>query len=392
MSRQKQVYESGAEWLPVLPDHLIVEILSWAPVKSLIRFKCVSKSWNSLIGSDSHFRKLHLQRSSAKPTNLQLLIDSSCVETMGPSWPVTELLDNPSYTLNPKPQHLYTQDHSFIGTCNGLIALRGSSIYRVGLLRYFWVCFWNPATRTKSRNSPSCYGLTRFGFGYDPINDTYKVVGLFSNPIRLQVPQRDRVRVYSMGGNCWRDVASFPEDGVTLEKMNGVCVNGTLNWVAFRHNSDNIVKQVVIVSFHLGNETNAEFPLPNLLDHETWFLLSPTLWVLKDCLYVSHYHAANHYMIWQMKEFGVKESWRVFLNIDLDCLPSKYPGFRMMPLPMCLFENNNVLMIFSEGFYQRYAVLYKHKDSTVASLGIRTTIFLYSVLYYAESLVSVSPT
>ncbi|XP_014502889.1 F-box/kelch-repeat protein At3g23880-like [Vigna radiata var. radiata] len=44
------------------PDDLIIEILSWLPLKSVMRFKCVSKSWNSLI-IDPYFVKLHRKRS-----------------------------------------------------------------------------------------------------------------------------------------------------------------------------------------------------------------------------------------------------------------------------------------------------------------------------------------
>lgn len=33
----------------VLPHDLIVEILSWVPMKYLLRFRCVSKTWKSLI-------------------------------------------------------------------------------------------------------------------------------------------------------------------------------------------------------------------------------------------------------------------------------------------------------------------------------------------------------
>jgi len=55
---------------PIFSDDLIVEILSWLPVNILMRFRCVSKTWNSLIFS-SYFAKLHLERSSR---NMQILL------------------------------------------------------------------------------------------------------------------------------------------------------------------------------------------------------------------------------------------------------------------------------------------------------------------------------
>ncbi|XP_059624633.1 F-box/kelch-repeat protein At3g23880-like [Cornus florida] len=47
----------ASEWN--LPHDIIVQILSRLPVKSLLQFRCVCKSWCSLI-SDSHFVKTHL--------------------------------------------------------------------------------------------------------------------------------------------------------------------------------------------------------------------------------------------------------------------------------------------------------------------------------------------
>ncbi|XP_022679970.1 uncharacterized protein LOC111256353 [Setaria italica] len=41
-----------------LPDDPLVEILSRVPVKSLCRFKCVSKAWRDLIADPLHRKKL----------------------------------------------------------------------------------------------------------------------------------------------------------------------------------------------------------------------------------------------------------------------------------------------------------------------------------------------
>lgn len=43
----------------LLPQELILQILLWLRVKSLVRFKCVCKSWFSLISHDSHFANSH---------------------------------------------------------------------------------------------------------------------------------------------------------------------------------------------------------------------------------------------------------------------------------------------------------------------------------------------
>ncbi|PNX70663.1 F-box/kelch-repeat protein, partial [Trifolium pratense] len=59
-----------------LPEELILDVVSFLPVKSLIRLKCVRKSWKSLI-SEPTFVKLHLNRSSR---NADLTIVSSTID------------------------------------------------------------------------------------------------------------------------------------------------------------------------------------------------------------------------------------------------------------------------------------------------------------------------
>ncbi|KAK9750700.1 hypothetical protein RND81_02G214900 [Saponaria officinalis] len=47
-----------------LPNELIENILSRLPLKYLLRFRCVCKSWNFLIAHDSGFHNLHLRNSN----------------------------------------------------------------------------------------------------------------------------------------------------------------------------------------------------------------------------------------------------------------------------------------------------------------------------------------
>ncbi|TKY66112.1 F-box protein [Spatholobus suberectus] len=142
----------------VFPQEVMVDILSWLPVKALMRFRCVSKTWKSLI-SDPTFVKLHLERSS-KNTHILLAF----AKDMGPEaekrvigacapCSVRGLLENPLSTIH---DCLHSFDFVF-GSCNGLVCwldYRG----QYGFEEY-WVIFWNPATRKMYEYSP-CLPMT----------------------------------------------------------------------------------------------------------------------------------------------------------------------------------------------------------------------------------------
>lgn len=202
---------------PVLPHELILEILSHLPVKPLLRFKCVCKSWNSLI-SDPQFAKLHLHRSSAKTadfTRLRFMFSTIILDSgrrYASSFSVSSLIQNPSPNLAAPQNSLYelkngvsVADRVF-GSCNGLISILSLNEGE------FSVRVWNPATGSISQNSPPLFTGTRgfdferidFGFGYDYLTDTYKVVSFYEN---------NPTHVYTLGDNSWRSIQPFP--GIT---------------------------------------------------------------------------------------------------------------------------------------------------------------------------------
>ncbi|KAI3883291.1 hypothetical protein MKW92_036554 [Papaver armeniacum] len=60
-------------WSVNVDDGIICEIFSRLPVKSLMRFKCLSKHWCSVIQKDRHFIDLYFHQSKAR-TNLLLTV------------------------------------------------------------------------------------------------------------------------------------------------------------------------------------------------------------------------------------------------------------------------------------------------------------------------------
>ncbi|KAG2694674.1 hypothetical protein I3760_08G155600 [Carya illinoinensis] len=115
-----------------LPKDLIIEILLRLPVKSLVRFRCVSKQWFSLI-SDPRFAKVHFKRKS--DDNQRLLLST-------PLWLSSLEIDAPF------------------------------------LRRNFYI--WNPSTAEHRKlldpgTSPHSETYNH-GFGYDASTDDYKLL------------------------------------------------------------------------------------------------------------------------------------------------------------------------------------------------------------------------
>ncbi|CAI0416438.1 unnamed protein product [Linum tenue] len=180
---------------PILPPELIAEIFTWLPVDSLLRFRCVCKSFKTLISS-TDFVKSHLRSrkalSNTRPNRAERLFRRSMsffmrrerdIDWRVLSCSLYSVYNDPQIDL-PELGSLLDQDDDFydwiIGSRDGLLC---SVIYP-----NHDVVVWNPSTRV-SRSLPnyepgfekwrsSCY--TVFGFGYDFQLDDYKVVAVLA--------------------------------------------------------------------------------------------------------------------------------------------------------------------------------------------------------------------
>ncbi|KEH31947.1 F-box protein interaction domain protein [Medicago truncatula] len=254
---------------PFLPEELIVEILLRLSVKSLLQYKCVCKTWKTLL-SDPQFAKSHLLSSNVHP---QLV----------------------SVFMGFETRH----STSIIGSCNGLLCLRDSSGFTL----------WNPSIKLKSKSSPTIvafdlFRLLYYGFGYDQVNDRYKVPAVVQNGYNLD---ETKTLIYTFGEKDWTTIQKFPCDPRCDPGRLGVgkFVSGTLNWIV--NNKD------VIVSFDLEKETYEEIWLPQ------YDGVNHVLYVSSNCICVSIDHSKKT-VVWMMKEYGVVESWTKMMIIPHDKL------------------------------------------------------------------------
>ncbi|KAI3865872.1 hypothetical protein MKW92_009071, partial [Papaver armeniacum] len=123
---------------------LLCEILSRLPVKSLMRFKCVCKRWQSLIHKDRSFIDLHFTRSKSCS-----FVDGGCGISLFMRWPKdvrgpniylsTELLlsEGGVATVQREVPISGASLTGVFGVVNGLVSLIDSS---------YSVCVFNPST------------------------------------------------------------------------------------------------------------------------------------------------------------------------------------------------------------------------------------------------------
>ena len=166
-----------------LPEEVVLEILYRLPVKSLIRFRCVSKSWNSLI-TTSAFIDSHLTQSLSLPSNSnKLIVSLGNFRTKVEYYEFIHDDNNDSDSSFHQFQNVEFPLSSYfnlIGSVNGLFCLCEKE----------QIILWNPCIR-KFITLPKTNSAVINGFGFDARTNDYKVVSIAPKP-------RPLVEVYSL--------------------------------------------------------------------------------------------------------------------------------------------------------------------------------------------------
>ncbi|KEH34308.1 F-box protein interaction domain protein [Medicago truncatula] len=378
-----------------LPSELIVEIISWLPVKYLMQFRCVSKFYKTLI-SDPYFVQMHLEKSARNP-HLALMWQDDLLREDGSIifLSVSRLLGN-KYTTPPFQSGTFY--HScIIGSCNGLLCL--VDFHCPDYYYYYYLYFWNPATRTKFRNILITLSRDfKFSFGYDTLSKTYKVIAF----IVESVYGTSVVKVLSMGDDSWRNIQCFPVLPLYWfhrDKSQGVYLSGTINWLALRnyfysdYEFDNVskitVEQYVIVSLDLSTESYTQLLLPRGFDEVP--RVQPTIVVLMDSLCFGHDFKGSHFVIWKMKDFRVQESWIQLLKISYQnfCSSQSLLKFETMEfLPLYLSKKGDALILANDQIDT--AFIYKCRENRGEPIQITNKVRWLWAKDYVESLVSTS--
>ncbi|XP_022723568.1 F-box/kelch-repeat protein At3g23880-like [Durio zibethinus] len=242
-----------------LSHDTISDILSRLPVKSLTRFKSVSKNWAHLTSVPA-FISAHLRRSSPEPSLLIRRYNTQSGWGFG-----IGLITNP--TQNYRSQLLdipllesLLRFPKIVGSVDGLVCLDVSPCYASDFV------LWNPGTKqfkrlpfpliTSTRSNP--IWLVFVGFGFDSFNNDYKLVRIVSFRGNDVSPFL-RVEVYSWREGVWKEIVESFNLAVLCGGQDGVVVDGCLNWAAIglQRSADRIV-----ISFDMGTEVFKTIPLP----------------------------------------------------------------------------------------------------------------------------------
>ncbi|KAK9285175.1 hypothetical protein L1049_024361 [Liquidambar formosana] len=331
-----------------LPYHLIMDILSRLPMKTLLSCRCVCKTWQNLL-SDPQFAQLHVERSP-----LSLLL-----KTLHPTRQsrILHLFDLQGANTRNRDAKLKLTSRGnlpevkfrLVNSFNGLLCL-----CELETLDPVYVC--NPILGEYITLAKVGKGLKRVvgsGFGFSHESNQYKVIRVSVEGLRPY-----EAEIYTLGEGTWRSIGNVPYSMPGISSFNSF-LNGALHWVANDGTSPDYMR-----SFHFGSEQFRAIPAPAQFgSREEAFVNYIHVGVLEGCLYVCDCSHSEHIDLWIMKNYGVKESWTkdlVIANLIFERSPLDFYE------PIMILRNGGILMLFNEDSL----VLYSFKTEQFRFLSI----------------------
>lgn len=366
--QSKKIKTTNLLQIAHLPEEIIQDILLRLPVKSLLKSRCVSKSWLSLISSPQ-FVKTHLKLSAenADYANHRIIFtftnpcfnlkQCSVSSLMFKPRTVTSNIDYP----NKSPYKAVW----VVGSCNGIIcvAIDEKDIF-----------LWNPSTRKSKELPPVGVEMKQgfyymWGFGFSESDDDYKVVGVFcayGNGCVLE----SMVMIYSLRTDSWKRIEDF-SCGIPFDDT-GRFASGKLHFAATSTVEFN--SRWNIVSLDLKSEAYGTVEQPDYGESCS----SSSLGLLGGCLSVLCDYQNTRADVWVMKEYGVKESWTRVASIPYFNDHERF----LYSNPLLIMPNGEILLVF-----RTRLVVYNPKDNCFRRPRISNFHSSLEVDIYFESLV-----
>ncbi|KAM4111490.1 hypothetical protein ACJW30_05G071500 [Castanea mollissima] len=306
-----------------IPIDLIAHILCRLPVKSVLRFLCVSKSWAELI-KGLGFIKTHLKRSINSDRDCTIIIDQ--IASVPSLNFLSVLFRHDNENCLPRAMEIYPplqgrpkRETTIVDYCNGLVCLH-NNVKEIAL--------WNPLIR-KYKKLPSepvqrpsgfedSLWSTEYAFGHDPHNNDYKVVRIaqFCEGHRPLLIIGIEVKIYSLILQAWKKVEEpGPNKLPWISSSPAVSTNGAAHWFTI---PDRSVPGQEILAFDFANNEKFLFYKTPVQPIDTDDIQKTGLGVLGGCLCFVVNDCKNMcHEVWLMKEYGVENSWTKVYKIDL---------------------------------------------------------------------------
>ncbi|KAB2611695.1 SLF1-S21 [Pyrus ussuriensis x Pyrus communis] len=390
------------------PENRVIETLSRLPPKSLMRFKCIRKSWCTLINSPS-FVANHLNNSvnNKLSSSTCILLNRSQAHVFPDNswnlevfWSMINLsIDCDEHDLHYDVSDLNIpfplKDHGFVqidGNCNGIFCIIA------GKTRYFInVLLCNPATGEFRQLPHSCLLIRSppkgkfqletifrgLGFGYEFKAKEYKVVQIIENCEysddertyyhRIALPHR--AEVYTTTANSWREI-KIDISSETNHCSWPVYLKGFCYWFA-------IDGEICILSFDLGDEIFHRILLPSRRESNfefcNIFLCNESIASFCSCCDPSD-EDRTLCEIWIMDDYdGVKSSWTKLLT---------FGPLKGIENPFAFWKSDELFMVSFDGRATSY-------NSSTGNLNylhvppILNQVRDFQALMYVESIVPI---
>ena len=185
-----------------IPNELFFEILTYLPIKSLLRFRCVCKRWRSMI-SDPSFAEAHRSRSAAA-----LLFSFPDLGSRRQRKYTLVSVKNGEARLPLVPEF---PCRNISQSVNGLVCMyeQYEKSYRELPPR---VIVFNPSTREYVTLPPTIFAHSVFclqcnSLGFDPFTKTYKILREW-----IIGPRHRKYEIFTVGsgGSAWRIIEDGP--------------------------------------------------------------------------------------------------------------------------------------------------------------------------------------
>ncbi|GLT49813.1 hypothetical protein SLA2020_233440 [Shorea laevis] len=368
-----------------IPFDIVVDIFVRLPVKSVMRFKSLSKQCDGLV-HDSKFIRSHLQNTKSKGEHHHFILQryerdpEFLVLTLPKNFDCGDVVHAAETSLAPRRSVDCFQLIKWTAECDGMLCIpHGPSLV-----------IWNPSTKKHWTilTPPRPDFTDSVGLGYDSTLDDYKVVNIMGPPQHIPTT----IQCLRLRTGTWNTaVNDVKYEGFKVAPEAGKSVNGSIYWIARVWDSDQFPTIFFMVRFDLETETLKEEKLPSDILNERRCVLG----LVGGSVSVT-VRMRRHYVVWVKEENTETKSWKKLFRFRASASACNY--FYFSPY----ITNNGQVLTNEYGTRTRYELeieeagelfLYNLKDKSVKNITVKGLSHPsdFAMISYVESLVSPSP-